>query len=114
MARLKKRCPVCGTTVDLDPQSVAFVTCESPDEASAAYAFGCPGCATPVVVAADRTTVDLLRIAGVREVRTPAEVRHPEVRPSGPTLTLDDLIDLHLALEGEDLLAEVAATTLVQ
>lgn len=111
MARLKKRCPVCGTTIDLDPQGVAFVTRDPVDDGPAAYAFGCPGCATPVVVSADRTTVDLLRIAGVHEIRAPVAPDHPEARPTGPALTLDDLIDLHLALEAEDLLAEVAASS---
>lgn len=110
MARLKKRCPVCGATVDLDPAMVAFVTRDAKDEVGGAYAFGCPGCATPVVVVADGTTVDLLRIAGVHEIREPAVPGHPETPPVGPTLTLDDLIDLHLALEQVDLLAEVAGS----
>jgi hypothetical protein len=78
---------------------VALRVCR--DEEHSVYAFVCPECYQTVQKPADRRVVRLLTSGGV-----PAQPWDPpsEVLESrtGPTLTWDDLLDLHLKPESPD------------
>jgi hypothetical protein len=86
----------------------------SDEEMPSAYRFRCPGCDQTVHREASPRIVDLLVSAGAPHERWnwPAELA--EVH-SGPPLTPDDLLDLHVLLEDdtwfEQLVALVRRTT---
>lgn len=65
------------------------------------YAFVCPDCFELVTKPADQRVIRLLVSGGVptRFWDPPAELLESH---AGPTLTYDDLLDLHLLLEGPD------------
>lgn len=67
-----------------------------------AYSFVCPLCEEVVQKSADRKIVELLRTAGV-ETAVAGSSQHPSRwRPEPPPFTLDDLIDFHFLLAGDD------------
>ena len=77
--RIRATCPGCGE-VELTPPDVELRVCKA--EEHSFYAFVCPECCQTVTKPADRRVVGLLT--------------------SGPRLTWDDLLDLHLELESPD------------
>ena len=70
-------------------------------EGEGTYSFVCPVCEDVIEKRADRKIVTLLRSAGVETAEGPLP-KVEEARPDGPPLTLDDLIDFHFLLRGDD------------
>lgn len=95
MTRIRATCPSCGE-VELRPDEVVLRRAAVPSEHT--YRFDCPGCATQVVKPADEHVAELLVTGGVPVEEVRHRALHPELPPEGPPLTLDDLLDLHLAL----------------
>jgi hypothetical protein len=78
------------------------------DETSSAYRFTCPGCEQTVHREASPRIVDLLVSAGAPHElwKWPAELAEHR---SGPPLTHDDLLDLHVLLEDETWFQQLVA-----
>ena len=74
------------------------------------YSFNCPVCDNTVEKPADRKVVMLLLSAGVDVNQTGSLFEERELRPVGPPLTTDDLIDFHFLLEREDWFHKLSAT----
>lgn len=103
MTIVKSACPDCGDVDDLQGEDIVLVLCPQRPEL-ARYSFVCTMCTNLVEHPAPRKVIDLLNQArGVtREYRRlPQEALEEH---TGPLLTLDDLLDLGLALERSDLL----------
>jgi hypothetical protein len=94
-------CPGCGdVVVDVVETRVR----RGPDPESCWYSFVCPSCARRVRVTAPGHLAAVLVCLGAVEEPEVPELLEPR---QGPPLTLDDLIDLALALDAPD-----AASTL--
>jgi hypothetical protein len=94
---VKASCPTCGD-VELAPTDLELRICTNISNAST-YNFTCTECEKLIVKAADdHRIVTLLTSVGVPTItwELPAELFEAH---DGPPLTLDDLIDLRLALE---------------
>jgi len=94
---IKADCPDCGVVhLGVADETVRICT----DDSSGAYSFRCAGCGAAVSHAARPDIVDLLVRAGCEQVcwRLPGELAE---RRSGPNLTIDDLLDFHLLLQGD-------------
>jgi hypothetical protein len=96
--RIRATCPGCGE-VELTPPDVELRVCQQ--EQHSFYAFVCPECYQTVTKPADRRVVRLLTSGGVpaQPWDPPSEILEPR---TGPRLTWDDLLDLHLELESPD------------
>jgi hypothetical protein len=96
--RIRATCPACGE-VELTPPDVELHVCTAAERSY--YAFVCPDCFELVTKPADQRVIRLLVSGGVptRFWDPPAELLEPH---AGPTLTYDDLLDLHLLLEAPD------------
>ena len=125
MTRIRASCPICGE-VDLRPDDVTLrvVRAESGlvGEGSC-YRFCCPDCDELVTKPADERIAQLLSTGGVpietvdpagpetfRALVDPRPI-HPEFPPTGPPLTHDDVLDLHLKLAGDGWFEELLADT---
>jgi predicted RNA-binding Zn-ribbon protein involved in translation (DUF1610 family) len=104
MTTIRATCPQCGE-VEMDARSILLQVEQESGEGT--YSFDCPSCEVPVEKPADRKIVLLLMSAGV-EVMEPQEASS-EVRPSGPPLTSDDLIDFHFLLQRDDWFDQLVA-----
>ena len=96
---VKATCPRCGD-VELTPADLELRICSA--SFASTYHFTCTECENVVVKpAADGRVVTLLTSVGVPTVHwdLPAELTEAH---DGPALTLDDLIDLRLALDSEN------------
>ena len=96
---VKASCPTCGD-VELSPADLELRICSTPTAST--YHFTCTQCENVIVKpAADDKIIMLLTSVGVPTVHwdLPAELLETH---NGPPLTLDDLIDLRLALESEN------------
>ena len=98
MTTVRAQCPGCGD-VQLHIDDLTVRVCHD-DDVPSAYRFRCPGCEQTVHREASPRIVDLLVSAGApQEIwNWPAELS--ELR-SGPPLTPDDLLDLHVLLEDD-------------
>jgi hypothetical protein len=98
VTKIKAECPRCGN-VRLTPPEVTVRVCT--DDGQGAYRFRCPTCETAALHEASPAICSLLRQAGCAEEAwsLPAEL---DERPTGPTLTADDLLDFHLLLRDDD------------
>lgn len=105
MTTIRATCPQCGE-VEMDARSILLQVEQESGEGS--YSFDCPSCELPVEKPADRKIVLLLMSAGV-EVMEPQEAVSSEVRPNGPPLTSDDLIDFHFLLQRDDWFDQLVA-----
>ena len=106
MTTVRAQCPACGD-VQLQINDLTVRVC-SDDEIPSQYRFRCPGCAQTVHRDASPRIVDLLVSAGAphEQWSWPAELT--EYR-SGPPLTPDDLLDLHVLLEDDSWFTELVA-----
>lgn len=97
MTTIRASCPTCGD-VQLRPADLRVRVCA--DDNQGAYVFHCPACRGAVAKDASPRIIELLVGSGVRmDVwRLPAELREER---SGPALTHDDLLDLHLLLKSD-------------
>lgn len=92
---IRSQCPTCGE-VDLKAPDIALVR---QADGLAEYRYVCPTCGNEVRKRADAKVCALLMSCGV-EWKEDVIIYHPEAPdPEAPTLTVDDLIDLHFELE---------------
>ena len=107
MTTIKASCPCCGD-VDLIPPQVRLVVCSVEDWSY--YAFTCGTCQDEVRKPAAPQVVALLTSGGVRAERwvVPAEALEEH---HGPQIGHDDVLDMVLALQELDFIAELAALT---
>ena len=112
MTTVRAQCPAC-VDVQLQIDDLTVRVCQD-DDMPSAYRFRCPGCEETVHREASPRIVELLVSAGAPQEmwRWPAELTEHR---AGPPLTPDDLLDLHVLLEGdswfEQLVALVRHTT---
>ena len=106
MTTVRAQCPACGD-VQLQINDLTVRVC-SDDEIPSQYRFRCPGCAQTVHRDASSRIVDLLVSAGAPHERWswPAELTEHR---SGPPLTPDDLLDLHVLLEDDSWFTQLVA-----
>jgi hypothetical protein len=106
MATIRASCPTCGD-VELTTADVRVRVCIDDDRGE--YSFRCPACRMMVAKRAETRTVDLLIASGVvfATWSLPAELL--EAR-SGAPITHDDLLDFHLLLNDDALLAAALDT----
>jgi rRNA maturation protein Nop10 len=104
MATIKATCPLCGD-VKLRSRDLTVRVCAETDHGT--YTFACPRCREHVNRDATPRILALLVSAGVRtEVwHQPAELFEPR---GGPPLSVDDLLDFHLALARDDWFTRLA------
>lgn len=101
---MRATCPTCGD-VELTAADVQVQLCVT--TAQSTYSFLCPSCAFIVNKEANDSVVESLTSAGSRLVAwtMPAELDEPKM---GPRINHDDLLEFHLALEGDDWQRELA------
>ncbi|HEX9889969.1 MAG TPA: hypothetical protein VGA69_10855 [Nitriliruptorales bacterium] len=100
--RIRARCRHCSHEEELDIHDVVLLA--SPDRQTPSQVmFDCPACVRRTSVVVDAQVAGTLEGRGVSIVREPQRRRFRlEARPTGPALTYDDLLDLHLLLEQPD------------
>lgn len=105
MTTIKASCPCCGD-VDLTPPQVRLVVCSVEDWSY--YAFTCGTCRDEVRKPAAPQVVALLTSGGVRAERwvVPAEALEEH---HGAPIGHDDVLDMVLALQDLDVVAELAS-----
>ncbi len=92
--RFAASCPTCGD-LDVEAEQMWLVLTDSPGRDH--YVFPCPGCGAHVRRHAHAITARFLeRFVPVERIQVPAEALEPHV---GDPITVDDLIDLMLALD---------------
>ena len=124
MTRIRANCPSCGE-VDLSPGQVLLrIVRDAAGEVGdgSCYRFACPDCDETVRKPADERIAQLLTTGGVpieeldhdaADAVLEADLPpHPEAPPSGPPLTHDDLLDLHLLLRTDGWFEQLLATSL--
>ena len=89
-------CPGCG---DVVVDVVGTRVRRGPDPAVCRYAFDCPSCRRPVEIAAPAHLAAVLLCLGATESPEIPELREQH---AGRAITADDVLDLVLALDGED------------
>jgi hypothetical protein len=97
MLRVKSRCFSCGeVTLALDD----ILLVEHGDGDGIYYSFICGSCGGPQAYPADSRFVDFMRMNGSKPVllKPPIEFKEAE---NNPSLTWDDLLDLHLQLQDD-------------
>ena len=113
VTRIRATCPICGE-VDLRPHDIELEIVRDLLDGVAegsCYRFECPTCDELVTKPADERIAKLLTTGGVAVREGAACEPHPEAPPTGPRLTLDDLIALHELLESEDWFLGLEAMT---
>jgi hypothetical protein len=104
---VRATCATCGD-VELSVSSVQVQLCVT--TSTSTYSFVCPVCQLIVNKEANDTVVESLTKAGAGLVAwsMPAELHEPKV---GPRISYDDLLEFHLALEGDSWQQELASLT---
>ena len=98
MSRYTLICPECHAENSLSARRL-LVRVDEGTATSGEALFTCLSCQATVTVELDPTAVAVLAMGGVTYLSLSAPaVEHPEPAPAGPTLTHDDLLDLHSAL----------------
>lgn len=95
-SRVRGRCPTCGPLTLLPKDFV----CALPSQADgpALTEFHCPLCDHPVFTPVTPQEAKLLMLLGAGKELGPAPLELTEEK-SGPPVSVDDLFDLHVALE---------------
>jgi len=96
MPTLRLSCPSCRVTLNFEPDQILLAV---RPVLPATYTILCHACGAVGAVSvkrADALVAGLMRTAGVTAVAGASP--HPEAPPSGPPLSYDDLLDLHLLL----------------
>jgi hypothetical protein len=108
MATIRASCPTCGD-VELTTADVRVRVCINDDRGE--YSFRCPICRMTVLKSAEPRTIDLLVASGVAldTWALPAELAEMH---QGAPISHDDLLDFHVLLEDDTLLAAALDTML--
>ena len=94
--RVKAECPACGPVV-AHPSALACGVSEA-DE-GALCDFPCPTCDRVLLIPVSPVEISTLLLLGARKTRSlPFEFLEPH---SGPTVSWDEVLDLHFELEGQ-------------
>lgn len=96
-SRVRGRCPTCGP-LTLLPKDFVCALPSRPD-GPALTEFHCPLCDRPVFTRVTTQEAKLLMLLGAGKELGPAPLELTEEK-SGPPVSVDDLFDLHMALEG--------------
>lgn len=98
MTWIEANCPTCGT-VDCAPGVFTLAVCS--EKSASYYTFKCPVCGEDIRKHADARVIELLIAEGVQPTQwtVPAEALEAH---SGPVITMDDVLDMHLLLQEED------------
>jgi predicted RNA-binding Zn-ribbon protein involved in translation (DUF1610 family) len=120
MTTIRTTCPRCGE-VDMGPESILLQVLRGGREGT--YRFECPTCLESVEKRADRKIVALLVSAGVdvagRSAGATADLfEDPELEvedprgslPTGPSFSIDDVIDFHFKLQDDRFIQDFLAT----
>lgn len=101
MTTIRATCPDCGD-IKTHAGNLVLRFIEDTDFAQAEYRFVCPSCNKIVVKPADRKIAELLYQSGVvaETYNMPIELMERPI--DAPTINLDDILDLGLALENEE------------
>ena len=100
MTSIRTNRPRCG---EVEMQADVIMLTVEQASGEGMYSFVCPVCEDLVEKPADRKIVSLLKSVGVEiSEREEASSELPETRPDGPPFTLDDVIDFHFLLAGDD------------
>ena len=100
-------CTSCRAELALTARRL-LVRVDADRSTSGEVLFTCLGCDQTVALRLDQAGVAALVTAGVTFLSLSAPVvEHPEWRPAGPAFTADDLLDLHVELEGDDWLTDL-------
>lgn len=94
--KVQGRCPACGP-LTLLPRDFSCALPSDPDDKGLAE-FHCPICDGAVFNAVTPQEAKLLMLLGARRADGPAPFELTEEK-AGPPVTLDELFDLHEALE---------------
>lgn len=120
MTTIRTTCPRCGE-VDMGPEAILLSVKQNGREGS--YRFTCPNCMDDVEKRADRKIVALLVSAGV-DLDPGQDAQggglglaeslfdHEEAeggRASGPSFSIDDVIEFHFMLEDDAYIREFLA-----
>lgn len=98
MSRYMLICPDCQAEVSLSVRRL-LVRIDDGGATSGEVLFTCVSCHATVAVPLEPSAVAVLVLDGVTHLSLTAPVLvHPEPAPAGPTLTHDDLLDLHREL----------------
>ncbi|MDY6793945.1 MAG: hypothetical protein SWK76_01490 [Actinomycetota bacterium] len=97
MVRVKSRCWRCGE-VALSLDDITLV--EHGDGDGTYYCFRCTTCGDSQAYPADERFVDFMHMNGRVPVFLPPPIEYKEAIDQ-PSLTWDDLLDLHLTLEDD-------------
>jgi predicted RNA-binding Zn-ribbon protein involved in translation (DUF1610 family) len=91
---IRAECPTCGEVIAPASELVCGV---SEAEETALYEFQCPGCDRVLLIPLAPTEVPTLVLLGARKGRSlPFELLEAH---SGPTVSWDEVLDLHFELE---------------
>nr|QEO74152.1 hypothetical protein [uncultured bacterium] len=95
-SRIQGRCPTCGPLTLLPRDFV----CALPDdpESKALTEFHCPVCDGAVFTAVTQQEAKLLMLLGAARSTRPLPLELTEEK-AGPPVTVDDVFDVHVALE---------------
>jgi hypothetical protein len=95
---IETTCPSCGA---ITCEVTRFELWLCAQGAASSYGFTCPRCAKRVSRHAGDDAIQILISKGVRPraFELPAEMLEAH---DGPPITIDDVLDLHLALEQDD------------
>jgi len=95
MTWIEATCPNCGT-VECTPDMFELSVCDHKE--ASYYTFTCPDCLEHVQKHAEARVIELLIAEGVAPVlwSLPLELLESH---AGPVLSVDDLLDFHIALE---------------
>jgi hypothetical protein len=100
-------CPSCRAELTLTARRL-LVRVDADRATSGEVLFTCLACDQTVALGLDPAGVAALVTAGVTFLSlSPPVVEHPELRPAGPAFTSDDLLDLHVELQGDDWLTDL-------
>jgi len=103
-------CPSCRAELALTARRL-LVRVDADRSTSGEVLFTCLGCHQTAAIALDPAGVAALVTRGVTFLSlSPPVVEHPEQRPAGPAFTADDLLDLHVELQGDDWLVDLVAS----
>ena len=110
MDRFLARCPDCAAETMLDDHNLRLLTSADPGRDARAV-FTCPTCGERTSIPVQADVAEALQSCGVPVSHGHPSLGPPALRPPGPPLTHDDLLDMHLLLDQpgwfDDLLAEV-------
>lgn len=107
MTALALTCRCCDSALSV-PLDALLLAVVDDDQSASRLAYICPSCGEFACDTVSLASLMMLMAAGCLGMHVSCRQPHPEKPPSGPLLTLDDLIDLHNWLASDDWVAVLA------